>query len=187
MDRILDNEIQNLLDAQIGDSGRLEFIRQSLQEDKPLYNSDRKYIINLISKYSSNDSILYRLNYIASKTIESETIIEKPTPKKRTKTKILIIIGITIFAYAGIRLGLVQMCAAQLIDCTDLREILSAITLHIPSGHIGGGVIEWSGSAKPEFKIDYAWYLQQNLYFAISFVVIPLLAIIGVILKDKRT
>ena len=102
-------------------------------------------------------------------------------------TKILIIIGITIFAYAGIRLGIVHMCASQLIDCTDLREILSAITLTIPPEHIGGGVIEWSGSAKPEFTIDYVWYLQQNLYFAISFVVIPILAIIGVILKDRRS
>ena len=187
MDRILDNEIQNLLDAGIGDSGRLEFIRQSLEKDKPLYNSDKKFLYELLKKHATNELALDRFRYLPLIHIEPEPILEKPLPKKRTKTKILVIIGITIFVYAGVRLGLMHMCAAQLIDCTDLKDILSAITLHIPASFVGGGIIEWSGSTKPEFEIDYVWYLQQNLYFAISFIVIPILAIIAVVLKDRSS
>lgn len=186
MDRILDNEIQNLLDSNIGDSGRLEFIRESLQKDKPLYNSDKKYIFDLISKYSSDDSISFRLDYNSPKPIDTSTKVEKPKPKKRTKTKISIIIGITIFVYVSMRLGDVYLCAANLFDCTALKEILSELTLQIPPGYIGGGTVQWSGSGEPEFVIDYIWYLRHNLYFAIAFVLIPILAIIGVILKDKR-
>ena len=43
--------VQRLLDLQVGDSGRLVYIMETLSKNKPLYKSDQKYLTNLISKY----------------------------------------------------------------------------------------------------------------------------------------
>lgn len=45
-------KVENLLSLGIGDATRLEHIRQSIQEDKKLYNSDIQYVIELVKKNS---------------------------------------------------------------------------------------------------------------------------------------
>jgi len=58
MDAILEKEIQNLIDNKRGDTGRLEFILSSLQENKEIYNSDQKFLISLLEKHSYDENIL---------------------------------------------------------------------------------------------------------------------------------
>jgi len=81
MDPVLDKEIQNLIDSNIGDTSRLQFIKESLQGKKNIYNSDKKYLSELLSKNSKDEDILERLDhYLNPKIIKSKpTEIKKPT------------------------------------------------------------------------------------------------------------
>lgn len=45
--------VQRLLDLKLGDVGRLEYIIETLEKNKPLYRSDQKYVTSLISNYLS--------------------------------------------------------------------------------------------------------------------------------------
>ncbi|MGI0101191.1 MAG: hypothetical protein ACREA7_01180 [Nitrosotalea sp.] len=51
MDDELIEHVLHLIDAKKGDNGRLTYILSMLQEDRPLYISDRKYLESLISMY----------------------------------------------------------------------------------------------------------------------------------------
>lgn len=51
LDEELIEHILYLIDIRKGDSGRLNYILSMLQEGRPLYVSDRKYLESLISKY----------------------------------------------------------------------------------------------------------------------------------------
>ncbi|MGI0086848.1 MAG: hypothetical protein ACREBI_02660 [Nitrosotalea sp.] len=51
MDDELIEHVLHLIDAKKGDNGRLTYILSMLQEDRPLYISDRKYVESLISMY----------------------------------------------------------------------------------------------------------------------------------------
>lgn len=51
MDKELIKKTQMLIDLEIGDRGRLEYIKSSLQEDKALYDSDQQYVDKLISRH----------------------------------------------------------------------------------------------------------------------------------------
>lgn len=51
LDEELIEHILYLIDIRKGDSGRLNYILGMLQEGRPLYVSDRKYLDSLISKY----------------------------------------------------------------------------------------------------------------------------------------
>lgn len=51
MDDELIEHVLHLIDAKKGDNGRLNYILSMLQEDRPLYISDRKYLESLISMY----------------------------------------------------------------------------------------------------------------------------------------
>ncbi len=76
MDSILSKEIQNLIDNRRGDTGRLEFILISIQENKELYNSDQKFLIDLLEKHSLDENILDHLHFFNQKNM----------PKKETVT-----------------------------------------------------------------------------------------------------
>ena len=76
MDSILSKEIQNLIDDRRGDTGRLEFILSSIQENKEIYNSDQKFLIDLLEKYSLDENILEQLDFFNQKNM----------PKKETVT-----------------------------------------------------------------------------------------------------
>ena len=56
----------DLINAGIGDQGRLEFIIECIQKDKPLYNTDSKYL--------------------KEKYLQFEAKIEALSGKKKTKT-----------------------------------------------------------------------------------------------------
>ncbi len=67
MDPVLDKEIQNLIDGNLGDTKRLEFIRKSLQDEKKIYNSDQKYLMELLKEHSKDEDILERLEFLNPK------------------------------------------------------------------------------------------------------------------------
>jgi len=67
MDPIIDKEIQNLIDKEIGYHHRLEFIQKSLRNEKKIYNTDQKYLMKLLHQYSKEENILDRLEYLNPK------------------------------------------------------------------------------------------------------------------------
>lgn len=50
MTNLLDN-VNNLILKKVGDSSRLEHIKESIEHNKPLYESDKNYVEDLIKKY----------------------------------------------------------------------------------------------------------------------------------------
>lgn len=97
-DPVIDKEIQNLIDSNVGDTKRLEFILKSLKEEKKIYNSDRKYLSDLLKKHSSDDNILERLDYLNPKPVVYKnqkycTICEKSVyPERDFNTGALLIL-----------------------------------------------------------------------------------------------
>lgn len=75
MDAILEKEIQNLIDNHKGDAGRLEFILSSIQNNKELYNSDQKFLVNLLEKHSYDPHIFQHLKFFNPKIIEKKVNI----------------------------------------------------------------------------------------------------------------
>lgn len=72
MDPVLDKEIQSLIEGNLGDNQRLEFIRDSLKTKKPLYNSDQRYLIQLLKEHSKDNDILERLDFLNPKKTEKK-------------------------------------------------------------------------------------------------------------------
>lgn len=54
MDNLLDN-VLTLLEKGIGDAGRLEYIKSSLQNKKNIFTSDREYVQKLVNQHLSNE------------------------------------------------------------------------------------------------------------------------------------
>jgi len=48
-------KIIDLIESGIGDSKRLDHIIDTIQKEKPLYNSDKNYLDSLLFKYFDND------------------------------------------------------------------------------------------------------------------------------------
>ncbi len=112
MDPILEKEIQNLIDNKRGDTGRLEFILSSIKEDKEIYNTDQKFLINLLEKHSYDENILDHLHFFNQKNIskketvttfadniqDSETcqdvICNHKSKNKRNATVLAVLLGI---------------------------------------------------------------------------------------------
>lgn len=191
MDRIIDNEIQHLLDANIGDAGRLEFIRECIQKDKSLYNSDRSYLLKIISKYSSDESVLDRLDYLNPISSPPQIIKEKPKSKNNTKIKILIIIAVTIVAYFVTHGALITACNAFFEDdstCSFLYDLydLTAIHIQVPGAwDTGDGIGYWSGTAEG-MESQNVFLIKESLGFIFFFIIIPSFVILGIIIKGKR-
>ena len=51
------NIVQKLMELQVGDQGRLIHIKESMDENKTLYNSDKTYLNHLVSKYLDLDAL----------------------------------------------------------------------------------------------------------------------------------
>jgi hypothetical protein len=75
MDLVLAKEIQNLIDNHRGDTGRLEFILSSIQENKELYNSDQKFLIELLEKHSLDENILDHLHFFNQENIPTKETV----------------------------------------------------------------------------------------------------------------
>jgi len=189
MDRIIDNEIQNLLEANIGDGGRLEFIRKSLQEDKPLYNSDRKFLVNLLEKHSPDKSISLRLDYDTPIPQPSKTIPKKNNSSK--KIKILFVIGITITAYFFIHGALIPICnevTQDMSQCAFIFDIYNFTIIHIQNETIwdtGDGIGAWTGTAEG-MEQHFGFLIKESLGFIFFFIIIPSIVIIGISLQKSR-
>ncbi len=73
----------DLLNAGMGDRGRLEFILECIQKDKPIYNTDERY---LIQKYETFEAKLEMLSG-KKKTIPlvSDSTLDKIVDKALSK------------------------------------------------------------------------------------------------------
>jgi len=119
VDPVLEKEIQNLIDQKLGDSERLKFILESIKNNKKVYNSDQKYLINLLTTHSKDEDILERLDFLNPEKKESVTTFadnaeeesqitvqtDKPQKKGRSKKKKLGI-GVGIFVILFFVIGI---------------------------------------------------------------------------------
>jgi hypothetical protein len=191
MDRIIDNEIQHFLDDDIGDSGRLQFIRKSLAQDKPLYNSDRKFLLMLFEKYSVDDGISHRLHYLNPKSEPPQIIIKKPRKKMTPKIQILIVIIVTATVYFIIHPNLLTIChelSSDISQCALFSELFNLTAIHIQSGTIwntGNGIGSWTGTVDG-LEENTGFLIKENLGFIFFFIIIPSLVILGILLNGKR-
>lgn len=74
-DPVIDKEIQNLIDENVGDKQRLEFIQKSFREEKKIYNSDLKYLTKLLEEHSKDEDILERLDFLTPKPAKKTTTL----------------------------------------------------------------------------------------------------------------
>lgn len=86
-------DIENLLTSNIGDKGRLEFILSSLQQGKQLYNSDKIYLEQLLSKtltdeiaQSESKSVAPVNSHIDNSPVKHNDKSTSDKPSKPTKT-----------------------------------------------------------------------------------------------------
>ncbi|MGB6464539.1 MAG: hypothetical protein WBF38_10000 [Nitrosotalea sp.] len=79
MDDELIEHVLHLIDAKKGDNGRLTYILSMLQEDKPLYISDRKYLESLISTYIEPSK---------RKVVRQQSVEELKTELSRVKQRL---------------------------------------------------------------------------------------------------
>jgi hypothetical protein len=110
------NNVNALIRLGKGDLGRLEYIKQTIENNKQLYTSDRNYLYSLIEKHlGENQKIEEDLsdvlevqelkeippsNITETKISETKIDNEKPKKKKRSKKrKIGIGIGVIVLVY----------------------------------------------------------------------------------------
>ena len=65
-----------LLNLGVGDIGRLEHIRSSLEENKTLYSSDRIYVEKMIEHHIGNQEIIEQVHEIKSEQVQDSNIVE---------------------------------------------------------------------------------------------------------------
>lgn len=104
----------------------------------------------------------------------------------KTRYKILIVIGISIFAYVFIHSPLPQICkyiVDEPSECKLVWNLLMVTSIHLETVHdnwtpdVDGGVIV--------NEITYEIKLEDNLNFIFIFIIIPSL-VIGIILYRDR-
>ena len=87
MDEDLLKSIQSLIDSNIGDKGRLEFIKESISKGKTLYNSDKKYLDSMLSR-NAEDVPNEKIEDITEDEIPIDLDkLRKSQPKPKYKTK----------------------------------------------------------------------------------------------------
>jgi len=81
--------VKKLLDLGIGDQGRLDHIKNTLEKNKQLYTSDKKYLENLIKKYLDENNA-YKKNdeFYLEKEPESMPTISKKEKSINTDAKL---------------------------------------------------------------------------------------------------
>ncbi len=57
MDSIVEKEIGRLINNEIGDTYRLKFILESMQNKKKIYNSDRNFLYKLAKEYTKDEEV----------------------------------------------------------------------------------------------------------------------------------
>ena len=77
MSDYLIKSIDKLLSKNIGDKARLEHIKETLEKEKDLYNSDEKYVQNLIDEHLDNENIVEENRENTSKNNKSSDLEEK--------------------------------------------------------------------------------------------------------------
>ena len=77
----------DLLNAGMGDVGRLQFIIQCIQNKKPLYNTDEKYLRGKYQEFEDRLEILSGGKKKKSKTILSENDLDKIVDKALSRKK----------------------------------------------------------------------------------------------------
>jgi len=80
----------DLINAGMGDRGRLEFILECLQKDKPLYNTDSKYLREKYDTFEAKLEILSGKK--KTKTLVSDSVLDEIVDQaisKENSSKIL--------------------------------------------------------------------------------------------------
>jgi DNA repair exonuclease SbcCD ATPase subunit len=92
-------KIQALIDSGVGDSGRLQFISESLKQGKQLYNSDQKYLrsklgdvsLNMPSQKPSPDttieSLTSQIRWANQKILHLESILSEKVSQLQSEEK----------------------------------------------------------------------------------------------------
>ena len=110
MDYIKD--INKLIKLEIGDNGRLNHIKESLESNKPLFNSDRNYLLLLIDKnlYSRAENIISESCLVCGKKLINNTCkhcnsirnISRPTKYKNENTTLILAVVLGVLAIQGV-------------------------------------------------------------------------------------
>ena len=114
MSSLLDN-VKQLLNLGVGDIGRLEHIKSSLEENKKLYSSDMNYVEKMIEQHIGNQEIIEQVPEIKSEQVKDSIIVEpvniiqpsknigifnkteKKSEGKKTQSKLKVSVGWQIF------------------------------------------------------------------------------------------
>jgi hypothetical protein len=95
--------VNKLLEMKVGDIGRLEHIKNTLENNKTLYTSDKKYVEDLTSKYLSNKKIGTISqsedsdSQLDSHHSQDEVNYNKTSPKAHSNhSKSIILVGLVI-------------------------------------------------------------------------------------------
>lgn len=82
MDPVVEKEIQSLIEQNLGDSARINFILECMKNGKKIYNSDKKYLTELLEKHCKEEDILERVGFVEPKPAQ------KPITQNKTSKPI---------------------------------------------------------------------------------------------------
>ncbi|MCV0366223.1 MAG: hypothetical protein K5798_03025 [Nitrosopumilus sp.] len=106
----------------------------------------------------------------------------------KTRYKILIVIGGTIFVYTILTV-LLSLCMSFSGDCTVFRDANIQTRLIIPGGMMwdtANGIGEWSGTAQGFEETKPGIFIEENHRFILFFIIVPIMIISGLVIWDKR-
>ena len=106
----------------------------------------------------------------------------------KTRYKILIVIGGTIFVYFAITV-LLSLCMSFFDDCSVFRDANIQTRLIVPGGMIwdtANSIGEWSSTAQGFEETKPGFFIQENHRFILFFITVPMIIITGLVILDKR-
>ena len=77
----------DLLNAGMGDAGRLQFILECIQKKKPLYNTDEKYLIQKYNQFETKLNALSGGKKKATSTMVTDHDLDKIVDRALSKEK----------------------------------------------------------------------------------------------------
>jgi hypothetical protein len=103
----------------------------------------------------------------------------------KTRYKIIIVIAATAVFYIGLP-SLLTTCMSFTDDCFVFQQMMYHTRLTVPDSIFCPDCITWAGTVEEieEPRLDFL--LQENIDFIFFVLVVPFLAIVGLIIKDKK-
>lgn len=103
----------------------------------------------------------------------------------KTRYKILIVIAATVVIYMSLP-SLLSTCMSFTDDCFVFQQMMVYTRLTVPGSLFCPDCIIWSGTVEGEEEPRLDFLLQENIDFIFFVVVVPLLAIVGLVIRDKK-